>query len=63
MKGAARPNQHSCGAAAPPQGRGFLRTRKVDVSIALRMIITERFDATDKSAELDEAMRWHRGEG
>src|SRR5438270_13534085 len=38
----------------------FARRRKVGLTTALRMIISEHLDAADSSAELDAALRWQR---
>ena len=38
----------------------FARRRKVGLTTALRMIITEHLDDTDSAAELEAALRWQR---
>jgi hypothetical protein len=60
MKGVAAPISIRLDPPLLRKARDFARRRKVGVSTALRMIISEHFDAADASAELDEAMRWQR---
>jgi hypothetical protein len=38
----------------------FARRRKVGLTTALRMIISEHLDASDAAADLDAALRWQR---
>jgi hypothetical protein len=60
MKPATRPVSIRLDARLMRRATDFARQRKVGVSTALRMIISEHLDAADASAELDDAMRWQR---
>ncbi|HZX95404.1 MAG TPA: hypothetical protein VFE90_12865 [Myxococcales bacterium] len=60
MKGGARPISIRLDAALMRRATVFARRRKVGVSTALRMIISEHLEAADAGAELDAALRWQR---
>jgi|SRR5690348_5825943 hypothetical protein len=60
MKPATRPVSIRLDARLMRRATDFARRRKIGVSTALRMIISDHLDAADASAELDDATRWQR---
>jgi hypothetical protein len=60
MKTVARPVSVRLDAGLMRRATAFARRRRVGVSTALRMIISEHLDAAEAGAEFDAAMRWQR---
>jgi len=60
MKSASQPVSVRLDPQLRRRAAAFARRRKVGLTTALRMIISEHLDATDAGADLDAALRWQR---
>jgi hypothetical protein len=60
MKSASQPVSLRLDPELMRRATSFARRRKVGVTTALRMIISEHLDAAEAAADLDAAMRWQR---
>jgi hypothetical protein len=60
MKPAAQPVSLRLDAQLMRKAAAFARRRKVGVTTALRMIISEHLEGAEAAAELDAAARWQR---
>jgi hypothetical protein len=60
MKSSAQPVSIRLDASLKRRAAAFARRRKVGLTTALRMIISEHLDAAESSQDLDTALRWQR---
>src|SRR5438270_7496387 len=60
MKAASHPVSIRLDLQLKQRAAAVARRRKVGLTTALRMIISEHLDAADSTAELDAAVRWQR---
>ena len=60
MKAASQPVSVRLDSRLLRRAAAFARRRKVGLSTALRMIISEHLDAAESTAELEVALRWQR---
>lgn len=58
MKTASQPVSLRLDAELIRRATAFARKRRIGLTTALRMIISEHLDAADAAADLDAAMRW-----
>jgi hypothetical protein len=60
MKGASQPVSVRLDPQLRRRAAAYARRRKVGLTTALRMIISEHLDSAESAAELDAALRWQR---
>lgn len=60
MKTPSQPVSIRLDAGLRQRAAAYARRRKVGLTTALRMIVSEHLDATEAAADLDAALRWQR---